>query len=56
MERIPVVAQRVTNPITIHEDMDSIPGLTQWVKDPLLPQAVVRSQTLLGSGVAAAVA
>ena len=40
---VPIVAQKVENPASIHEDAGSIPGLDQWVKDLVLPQAVDRA-------------
>ena len=39
---VPTVAQQVKNPTSICEDLRSIPGLTQWVKDPALLWAAVQ--------------
>ena len=38
---VPVVAQGVKNLTSIHEDSGLTPGLTHWIKDLVLLQALV---------------
>ena len=37
MLEVPFVAQQLMNLTRIRKDVGSIPGLIQWVKDPVLP-------------------
>ena len=52
------MAQQVKNRTSIREDADLIPGLAQWVKDLVLPQAAAEvadaAQNLLRSCTAVA--
>ena len=46
------MAQGVKNSTSIHDNSDLIPGLAQWVKNPVLP---CRSRMQLRSDIAVAV-
>ena len=52
---VPIVAQWLLNPTSNHVVASSIPGLAQWVKDLMLPWAVVWVADLLRSHIAVAV-
>ena len=52
----PVITQQVKNLTSNHEDGSSIPGLSQWVKDPgMCHDLWCRSQTWLRSYITVAV-
>ena len=51
VEGVPTVAQWVKNPTSIQEDVGLIPGLVQWVKDMVLPQAAAQIWHYCGCGI-----
>ena len=42
VKEVSIVAQWVKSLTNVHEEEGPIPGLTQWVKDPVLLQAAVQ--------------
>ena len=55
MEGVPVMAQWLMHPTGNREVAGLVPGLAQWVGNPVLPYAVVYVADGLGSHVAVAV-
>ena len=53
---VPIVAQWVKNLTSIHEDVDLIPGLAQWLRIRCFHEQLCMSQMRLRSSVAVAVA
>ena len=49
------MAYQVTNLTSIHEDVGSIPGSSQWSKNLMFLRAMIRLQMGLSSGVAVTV-
>ena len=39
---VPIVAQNVKDQRCLHENVGSIPRLSQWLKDPAFPQDAVK--------------
>ena len=56
VRELPIVAQRVKNLTSNHEDAGLVPGLAQWVEDRRCPELWCRLQTQLGSRIAVALA